>query len=350
MQSGFRILAIVAAAAALPSIGLAAISGSRADRHGSDAVEISWEGSNPVSIYQVPSANAPASQGRMLASGVEVGRFSAEVGQDRGYFVLVDDGDGQVVRLAERLVPLQQGSNFRDIGGYSAGGKQVRWGLIYRSAGQPLLGEPDLKSIHALGIAKVVDLRTTEERQLAPTRIRDVPYSAVPYALDEMLLLEAGVKEAAEVYRKYPDLLAPQLRMLFSDLLQGRAPLVYNCSAGQDRTGFATAMILSALGVPRETIYEDYHLSTKARRSQWEMPDLWAAAKAGDPLARRYAQYLDNPAWRVAKPLVDSAGRPQLASAFDEIEARWGSVDTYLQDEIGLSHADIEKLRSLYLE
>ncbi len=61
-------------------------------------------------------------------------------------------------------------------------------------------------------------------------------------------------------------MLAPQMRLLFNTLKRGEGPIEYNCSAGQDRTGFATALILSALGVPRETIYKDYLLSVKYRQ------------------------------------------------------------------------------------
>jgi protein-tyrosine phosphatase len=351
MWTGLRILISAIALAGLNSQILAAITEPRVDRYDSGSVEISWQGPNPVSVYQVSDAGTPYAEGRVLARAVATGGYRADVGLQRAYFVLVDDRDHQVLRLAERLVPLQQGSNFRDLGGYETGsGKSVRWGMIYRSAGQPLLADADLEMIQRLGIVRLVDLRTTEERLLAPSRITSAPASAVAYSLDDMLRLEADAKSAAEIYRNYPTLLAPQLRILFSDLLSKQVPLVYNCSAGQDRTGFATAMILAALGVSRSKIYEDYHLSTTMRRPAWELPDLAAAAQSGDPLARRYAPYLWNPAWRVAKPLTDAAGRPQLASAFDQIEAQWGSVDAYLQQEIGLSQDDVLALRKLYLE
>src|SRR3546814_7695541 len=74
------------------------------------------------------------------------------------------------------------------------------------------------------------------------------------------------MQRMSAVYRDFPQQLVPQLRVLFDTLLAKEGPVVYNCSAGQDRTGFATAMIMSALGVPREVIYKDYLLSTGYRK------------------------------------------------------------------------------------
>src|SRR3546814_13258465 len=74
------------------------------------------------------------------------------------------------------------------------------------------------------------------------------------------------MQRMSAVYRDFPQQLVPQLRVLFDTLLAKEGPVVYNCSAGQDRTGFATAMIMSALGVPREVSYKDYLLSTGYRK------------------------------------------------------------------------------------
>src|SRR3546814_14564024 len=67
------------------------------------------------------------------------------------YFRLRDQRDGGMIRVAERALPLEHGSNFRDIGGYpAAGGKHVRWGMIFRSGWTPLLNDADEQRIGAL--------------------------------------------------------------------------------------------------------------------------------------------------------------------------------------------------------
>jgi len=149
-------------------------------------------------------------------------------------------------------------------------------------------------------------------------------------------------------YRNLPGMMAPQLRLVFDRLLQGAQPLVYNCSAGQDRTGFVTAMVLSALGTPHDVIVADYHLSTALRRPEYEMPHLDPAHHAGNPVAAMFAHYQDNPAARQPRPLKTAEGRAFLDFALDEIKTRWGSVDGYLLREAGMDRTRIARLRAQY--
>jgi protein-tyrosine phosphatase len=334
----------------------AAVRQAEAQRSGPDQLSLTWSAKGPVDVYAADRPDAPLKGARLLARGVRAQAYDVDhAGPERRYFVLVDEADHKALPLAERVVPLAQGSNFRDIGGYvGAGGKHVRWGLIYRSAAQAMLSPEDVARIKALKVTQLVDLRSTEERSLAPTRLTGVSYAAVGYSMADLNPPKAGdardMGGLAQAYRTIPVRIAPQIREIFRDLLAARTPLVYNCSAGQDRTGFATAMILSALGVSRDQIVADYHLSTRYRRPEWEMPPIDAAAHPGDAAAQMFAQYQKLPSYRTPMPLKDAQGRAYLAIAFDEIDARWGSVDGYLKKEIGLSNADIVKLRRLYLE
>src|SRR3546814_14347266 len=104
------------------------------------------------------------------------------------------------------------------------------------------------------------------------------------------------------VYRDFPQQLVPQLRVLFDTLLAKEGPVVYNCSVGQDRTGFATAMIMSALGVPREVIYKDYLLSTGYRKPLNELPKIDPVAQADNLAAMFFVHYQQSP--ELAKPNI----------------------------------------------
>ena len=156
------------------------------------------------------------------------------------------------------------------------------------------------------------------------------------------------IKNGGTIYRNFPTFLAPQLRIIFGDLLANKGAIAYNCSAGQDRTGFVTAMILSALGTPRDIILQDYHLSTQYRQPGNEMPKINLEAHPNDPAAALFAKFQSDPRGNVAQPLKEADGTPFLASAFDEIDKRWGSVDGYLEKEIGLNKVDIANLRRIY--
>lgn len=331
----------------------AAISQGEAKRTAADGMVLQWTASHPVDIYETADGTFASPGARLVTRSARNGRLELEPGRrTRRYFILVDRVDHTRLKVAERLAPLQQGSNFRDIGGYvGAGGKRVKWGSIYRSAGQPLLTESDLSQILDLGIAQLVDLRSTEERNIAPSRITGIPSTSINYSLSDMIGKNVGaVQNGYQLYRSFPEFLTPQVKVVFADLLDRRVPLAINCSAGQDRTGFATAMILMALGVPRTTVVQDYLLSMDDRRPEFEMPELHPEDHPKDPVVKMFSMYRARPNWRTPDRLIDAQGRPFLLGALDEIDAKWGSVDTYLRQKIGLTALDLAKLRALYLE
>jgi protein-tyrosine phosphatase len=337
-----------------PACAMAAVDHAEVLRPTPDQLSIRWADADPVDIYQGDQPGFPLKGATPLVRQTTTGTYTLKhVDTVRRYFILVDTRDHRTIEVAERLVPLAQGSNFRDVGGYvGAGGRHVRWGLIYRSGGQPMLTAADLDIVHGLNISQLVDLRSSEERVIAPTKITGVPYTAVGYSMAEVMRGPNGqqLTNSADVYRKFPYLLAPQLKIVFAHLLHEQTPIAYNCSAGQDRTGFVTAMILSALGVPFDTIVADYHLSTTYRRPEFEMAPINPALAASDPVAGMFAQYQKSPQWKVAQPLKGPDGAPFLKGAFDEITEKWGSVDAYLAKEAGVGPTEIAALRKLYLE
>jgi protein-tyrosine phosphatase len=341
----------VAAFLAVSAGATTPISDAKVERISPDHVTVSWVASGPVDVYVSDKPDAMVRTAKLTSSADPDGRYdSADNGNGRAYFLLRDRKTGATIRTAERLLPLVQGSNFRDVGGYETiGGKHVRWGLIYRSGATPMLTETDVARVKALGLHDMVDLRSSEERLLAPTKLTGIRYTAIDYPMMGMMA-KSPVAAAGYSYANYPEFFAPHLRAIFEDLLRKQGPVLYHCTAGQDRTGFTTAIILTALGVPRDTIVADYHLSTKYRQPQWEMDKIDPALAASNSVAALFAGYQKNGAFTKAQPLKTADGKPYLDSAFSEIETRWGSVEGYLTQEIGLSKSDLKLLRVTYLE
>jgi protein-tyrosine phosphatase len=323
-------------------------------RQDADTLTLTWTDPAPVDIYESDRADFALKDAHLLARAEHSGQFAVkQAGLVRHYFAVVDQRDHHEVEIAERLIPLAQGSNFRDIGGYpAAGGKRVRWGMIYRSGAQPMLTPADVEQVHGLGVTQLVDLRSDEERLVAPTKVNGVPYAAVGYGMMDIMKSTGSsqMRTGADIYRNFPTLLAPQLRIVFAHLLHEKTPIVYNCSAGQDRTGFVTAMILTALGVPYDTIVADYHLSTRFRRPEFEMPAFDPALATNNPGLQIFAAYRTRPEWKVPQPLMDKDGQPFLRGAFDAIKDKWGSVDAYLKDAAGVGPAQTAQLRRDYLD
>jgi protein-tyrosine phosphatase len=354
MPAARSLLILALTCLTLRATASAAVSMAKVERSTPDTLSLTWTSPDPIDIYQSARPDVSLGNALLVVHGSSSGGYTVKTaGRMRLYFMLFDERDHQILKVAERLVPLEQGSNFRDLGGYpAAGAKHVRWGLIYRSGAQPMLTDQDLAQLRALGLAQLVDLRSNEERALAPTTINGVPYTAIGYSMAELVnsVGLAQIRNGVDVYRRFPHTFAPQLKVIFGDLLSGHAPIVYNCSAGQDRTGFVTAVILSALGVPRDQIYVDYLLSTADRRPEFEMPRIDLAAHPNDPVAQYYAKLQGDASGLKPQPLVDGSGRPFLIGAFEEIDAKWGSTDAYLRREVGLSDADRVSLQNRYLE
>lgn len=254
----------------------------------------------------------------------------------------------------QRLLPLQGGQNFRDLGGYrTTDGRTVRWGVLFRSGSMHFLTPADYAYLDRLGIRTVCDFRSTQERAAEPALW---PAGKAPHVLADdydmaqripgtqgqtMMAAPNAEQARATMAATYPALLRNfngQYRRMFGELLAGRVPLAFNCTAGKDRTGVAAALILTALGVPRETVIEDYLLTNRYF----------------DP--RKVVQQDDqaSQAWRKLPPEVlkayMGADRSYIEAVFAVMDAHRGGVNGYLQDELGLSRAQLQKLHRMYTE
>ncbi len=263
-----------------------------------------------------------------------------------------------------RHIRLPGTSNLRDLGGYEgAGGKRVRWGRLFRSGAMPKLGAPDWDWMLARGVAVVCDLRSAPERELAPTIWAGPPgtrHIAAEY--DARLIYGRSFSPAPDgavndlhqsLYALFADILAPTLAEMFAALLDGQAPLIVHCSAGQDRTGLAAGILLGLLGVGRDAIYADYLLSTRCRQFDNELDRAGIAAFAEtNVVARFYTDAIARSGMDAIKPrrLVDARGDALLKGALEGIDARFGSLENYAGRRLGVDAHGIERLRALYLE
>lgn len=229
--------------------------------------------------------------------------------------------------------------NFRDIGGYLTGdGHVVRHGYVYRSETLSRLSEGDQERLRDLGIRTVFDLRAEFERRRSPSRVHrehDVEFHPLDISADlragadrfwSILRADrssAGTRRAMlEIYREMPRAFENSLPVLFDRLLgEGGVPAVIHCHAGKDRTGFAVAMLLSAIGVPRTTIYDDYTMTDA----------LGDAEAAAAEMAAMIAEHLGSRADpESAMPMV-VANPDYLDCALQSVVAGFGSVDRYLR-------------------
>ena len=246
-----------------------------------------------------------------------------------------------MTELLPRHLNLQGASNFRDLGGYPAGdGRNVRWRRIFRSNHLGHLTEDDVKVVRGLGVRSAFDFRGTEERTAAACVIQEIAVHSLPIEPTVVAALRAKLQaralssgDALEImrdsYRGYVRLNTHSFRELFAHLLDDTAPLVIHCTAGKDRTGFACALILHALGVPDQVISEDYLLTNQFyRRDPNSAPDLPADVKQA----------------------IGSVEASFLAAGFDAVSAQYGDLEGYFRDGLGLGVPERAELKARYLQ
>ncbi len=249
--------------------------------------------------------------------------------------------------------------NLRDVGGYlTREGLVVRQKLLYRSSQLTKISSGDLEKIAALGLKKIYDLRTAEERAAAPDELPpDVDNIWLNVLADsnqsgpaQIMKLLQNPKEAnpalgdgkaeamfVKSYREFVTL--PSARKAFHQLFvnlgkAGNLPALFHCTGGKDRTGWAAAALLSLLGAPEEVIMDDFLRSNEyILPAHQKMIDAFAQA-GGDPV--------------IIKAIL-GAKAEYLKAAFDEMKSKYGTIENYFSKALEIDAAGQEALRDRFL-
>ncbi|WP_456847009.1 tyrosine-protein phosphatase [Cellulomonas sp. P5_C6] len=243
-------------------------------------------------------------------------------------------------------------TNLRDLGGRrTADGGVVASGVVYRSAEMTGDAVATDEVLAGLGIRTVVDLRTEGERTARPDH---VPAGATLLDLDVLADLPGGaaaqvaalgtsrttpepdpdpVESMLVVYRRF--VVGEGARAAYAALMRAvidpaRRPLLFHCTAGKDRTGWAATILLLAAGVDEQGATEEFLAVNPAVRETFA------------PLLQQFADTGGDP--ETLRPLLEV--RPEdLREALDLVREQFGTFDGYLRDGLGLAPQEVEKLR-----
>ncbi len=233
-----------------------------------------------------------------------------------------------------RLLPVQGAHNMRDLGGYEAAeGKHIKWRTLLRSDELCDLTDADLDYLAGLPLRTDIDFRGEPEQQSAPDRLPDPSPAYHPLCIDAANIssfLDTETDQTSspmeKIYLHIVRHFQPILREFFQLLAsEHTAPVLFHCTAGKDRTGIAAALLLSALGVDRTVIIQDYLLSVEFLKKKYGT--LAAAYPSLAPMLTVQKEYLE--------------------AVFQTIDSEFGGMDNYLTHHL---QVDIEKLRKLYTE
>ncbi len=241
-----------------------------------------------------------------------------------------------------RSLNLAGATNFRDLGGYTGlDGRMLRWRKLFRSDHLAALTPQDLTTLSGLAVTRAFDFRGVAERAAVPYDLPGVLSHSLaiePTVLMRMkerlelgqpLTAQDTVRLMQETYRAFVHDNSPRFAELFVHLLESDEPLVFHCTAGKDRTGFAAALILQALGVPRAVVMQDYLLTNEL----FQMPH-----SAPGPAPKEVLDVL----WSVQADFLEAA--------LEVVDVDYGGMPAYLEKTLGLGPRQREQLCRLYLE
>jgi protein-tyrosine phosphatase len=259
--------------------------------------------------------------------------------------------DGTRALIAERRLPLEGPRNFRDLGGYPArGGRRLRWGQIFRADSLSELTDSDVAYLDRLGLARVIDLRGELEATQRPNRLAGVErfaYTRLPVGEGDLSAAEWARKfQSGELgpvdadwllrsYRRTLDERAPRVGEVLRALAAEPSPAVFHCTAGKDRTGIVSALLLLLLGVPREIVVGDYSLTALYTGGRIPAAEQWFTERGIDP--------------ELAAHLL-SARRESMEAALSHLDAEYGGEESFLRERAGLDERVIASLREWLLE
>jgi protein-tyrosine phosphatase len=273
---------------------------------------------------------------------------------------------------AERRVALPSLYNCRDLGGYvTTDGRLTKWGYIYRSDAPDHLTKDDVAFLSEMALAAVIDFRSpkeiahnpdnyfaekrhyqfdphaevAKEASLMPTKGADKDQQKVAKLL-ELAKTKAGQQRLVEmqqqmVYQMEELVLSAAAQQAYTDfmkvLVRQEVPCLFHCQGGKDRTGWAAAIILGLLGVPEETIYQDYFLTeiNNEPRNQARMAI--------------YQQYTDNAFVLDYLASLQKTKRAYLDSAFNAMKTHYGTMEAYAKQALGMNQETIEQFKEMYL-
>jgi protein-tyrosine phosphatase len=233
-----------------------------------------------------------------------------------------------------RHLPIKGTYNVRDLGGYVTPAGETRWRRILRADGLHRLDGEGMEALVAEGVTTVIDLRHSNELAQQPNPFAaadNVAYHNVSLFEDLAPTPKPGEDLLLELYIRALETRQPAIAQVLTIIADApTGTVLFHCTAGKDRTGIISALLLGLAGVGPDTIVADYALTAEMIAPMVEEIITNAAARGADVESFR--------------PLLASEPSTMVAT-IAHIEANHASVGAYVE-KIGVPAATVERLRA----
>jgi len=247
------------------------------------------------------------------------------------------------ISQTENQFKIKKVTNFRTIGNIkNIDGRILKDGKFYRSAHLHQLKNKSIEEFQKLGIKEIIDLRnskeTSQKPDVIPQNIDYKNYSAFEDEGDQLdqakkLVLKGKVngsdadKRMLDFYKNYVTENPEIIQKIIHEILDSESPVLYHCTAGKDRTGIITALILTILKFDRATIENDYLLSNNYRK-QLVQKRLHLAHNLYFIYPKMDLNVIEKLSW---------VEKDYLHASFSEIDNKYGSIDVYIHQVLGIT-------------
>ena len=249
-----------------------------------------------------------------------------------------------------RKILLDGTSNTRELGGYKTeDGRSLKWGVLYRSDKLSELTDADQEYLLQLGIKRVIDFRSSEEKQNEPDQLPStLKYIEMPIEADGAIrpkveaILKGDLNEdvgaiLVETNKEFISDFSGVYKGFIESLIENQEPTLFHCTAGKDRAGFAAALVLLAVGVPEKIVIEDYMKTNK-----------YTEETIQDYINKINLYSLGSVDAEILRPLLGVEER-FIRAALDEIKQKYGSVENFIRDELKIRDESIVELKNFLL-
>ena len=245
-----------------------------------------------------------------------------------------------------RSIPVEGAHNVRDLGGYATmDGGQTRWRTLFRAADIHALSPSAQATLTDAGVKHVIDLRGSQELVESPSVFRDRPdvdyrpcnmtgdnlinrWGSIPVPDDSSVRLST-------MYSTVIDERGEMVKTILESVSQpGALPAIFHCTAGKDRTGVLSALLLGIAGVPREGIVEDYALSARFLYGTSVVPPDGSGENASPPFEEYQLKWCPPDA---------------MGLTLDHLDSKYGGIHNYVR-HIGVDNATVSIIREALVE